>query len=96
MPKLLAKAVESAKQKLEVNWNLPSFTYYVCTIYQQTPSHGGELRNVVKDICRDHLAELLAKKEFKEVFLSIPELALSIMQRVAWEDKTLGRRQVGR
>ncbi|KXT16673.1 hypothetical protein AC579_8034 [Pseudocercospora musae] len=82
------RATPSAKRKMEEKWNTPSFPGYVYSIHQQTAAHGGELRQIANDICRKHLPELMAKKEFKEVFLNTPELALAIMQVVAREDVT--------
>lgn len=88
LPNLQEKATASAKKKLERKWNDTSFSDYVYSIYQQTAAHGGELRQIAKDICRKHLPELMAKKEFKKVLLDTPELSLAIMQVVAREDVT--------
>ncbi|EME84732.1 uncharacterized protein MYCFIDRAFT_41757 [Pseudocercospora fijiensis CIRAD86] len=90
LPRLQRKAAASAKKKLEEKWDTPSFPDYVYSIYQHTATHSGDLRDIAKTICRDHLPALMARKKFKEVLLEIPELSLDIMQLVA-KQETMNR-----
>lgn len=67
---------------LEAKWNEPIFSRLVFDIYEELPAHGGELRSVAKQVCQSHMGMLLAKEEFKEMVLEVPELALDLLKAV--------------
>ncbi|KAI5362312.1 Putative BTB/POZ domain-containing protein [Septoria linicola] len=84
---LLSDAVKSAKEKVETLLRYGSFPDLLRIIYEETPSHGGQIRDIFKEICREHLPDLMQKKEFKEIILELPELALDIIDVVSREEQ---------
>ena len=84
---LLEECVAKVKAFLEVGWHTSSFSQVVFDIYERIPAHGSELRNVARDICREHLTVLMLKKDFKQIMLGSPELQFNILKKLADEER---------
>lgn len=77
---LLGVAAEKAKEKLALQWEDACFSSLLHTIYVETPTHSGELREGAKEICQKHIKKLMKERqEFRELLLEVPELAFDIV-----------------
>ena len=88
---LFDEATKNVNDWLSANWRAPSFLLVVKDIYESTPAHGAELREAARDVCREHLADLMVKKGFKEILLGLPELQLDMLKLVADADRELDK-----
>ncbi|KAK5134196.1 hypothetical protein LTR08_006856 [Meristemomyces frigidus] len=87
VPDLLAEAENEVQGWLAMNWQAPSFPQVVFDIYESIPAHGAELRTAARIVCREHLTDLMLKKDFKETMLGSPELQFDIVKSLAAEER---------
>lgn len=87
VPCLLEEIVIKVKTYLRGAWNDSAFSQIIFDIYETTPAHSGELRQVATEVCRSNFVPLMAKKRFKEVLLEVPELCVDIMKVLADDER---------
>lgn len=58
------------------------FPQLLYAIYEETPNHGGQLREVAKQVCCANVKKLMGMDNFREMLLKLPELPLEVMDVV--------------
>lgn len=79
VPTLLKEAVRFVKAALASNSSASWFPDVVYQIYEELPTHHGELRAVVSRICYADMSTLLKTQQFRKLLMDVPALAVDAM-----------------